>query len=577
MESFVSEELLENTFLYCYKRVSNKESAQDLTQEIVIEALRNVREGRKIENFYAWYWQMAHNKIVRHFQKLQNQALPIDYVETILFASDKTLDQLISSEEIENLNKAISKLAAIHRDIIIRFYLQGQSVKQISKALGLSLGTVTGRLFDARKNLEKRIADMEKKEVCIGDEKAEHGELAGARVGSQADGKRKRKISKLSFDYKNSAFLNWYALDSLLAQQIVIACRLEKKTENEIADEIDAVPVYIEDRIKELKNRGIITEASEGNYLANMFVFPTSALKKVYECQKAVMKKIDFELRFFELLISMKDDILKLDFYGKHFDYRFLLWYFSIRGGKEFAELCLKAFIKQNKIELGDYKPNNPLMGQFDDFEGGDSGAGGESVNYQDKISWSYCFPDFWTPRVGYAQCQVTIEQPPFSREVAGWWGKNYEPGRMGWVNRSNGELLIDLMENPKKTLNQTEEELAAECIKNGVLNKNADGGLELNIPVSPLKFQDDFCALFDKTFESLAEEYTAQYGPLIKNALDSHIHKGLKKDFYARTIQWLFQPLVAVYEYGLKNKIYQIPEDYSHSTAGMWIYRKID
>ena len=161
MESFVSEELLENTFLYCYKRVSNKEAAQDLTQEIVIEALRNVREGRKIENFYAWYWQMAHNKIVRHFQKLQNQALPIDYVETILFASDKTLDQLISSEEIENLNKAISKLAAIHRDIIIRFYLQGQSVKQISKALGLSLGTVTGRLFDARKNLDSGIGKEE--------------------------------------------------------------------------------------------------------------------------------------------------------------------------------------------------------------------------------------------------------------------------------------------------------------------------------------------------------------------------------------------------------------------------------
>ena len=52
MDKVITDELMEKTFLFCWKKISDKEEAQDLAQEIIGEAERIVGRGKKIENGY---------------------------------------------------------------------------------------------------------------------------------------------------------------------------------------------------------------------------------------------------------------------------------------------------------------------------------------------------------------------------------------------------------------------------------------------------------------------------------------------------------------------------------------------
>ena len=61
VENLITDDLMEKTFLFCWKKISDKEEAQDLAQEIIVDALLILRSGKKIENFYGLFWQIAHN------------------------------------------------------------------------------------------------------------------------------------------------------------------------------------------------------------------------------------------------------------------------------------------------------------------------------------------------------------------------------------------------------------------------------------------------------------------------------------------------------------------------------------
>lgn len=54
MENIINEEFIEVTYLYCYKRLVNKEDAKDLAQEILLEGIKAIKNNMPIVSFYSW-------------------------------------------------------------------------------------------------------------------------------------------------------------------------------------------------------------------------------------------------------------------------------------------------------------------------------------------------------------------------------------------------------------------------------------------------------------------------------------------------------------------------------------------
>jgi RNA polymerase sigma-70 factor (ECF subfamily) len=63
------------------------------------------------------------------------------------------------------LQQAIDALPANHRVVIVLYYLEGLSLKEIAYVAGVPEGTVKSRLYYAREKLRKTILEQERRLV----------------------------------------------------------------------------------------------------------------------------------------------------------------------------------------------------------------------------------------------------------------------------------------------------------------------------------------------------------------------------------------------------------------------------
>lgn len=115
-ETVITEELIEQTYLFCYKRLQNPEDAQDLAQEILCEALRVLAIGRKIHHFHSWYWKMAKNRyaVMLNRRNQKPTIYPIDdYMGELIWEAREAVEQIVLEEELSHMHATIAHLSAI--------------------------------------------------------------------------------------------------------------------------------------------------------------------------------------------------------------------------------------------------------------------------------------------------------------------------------------------------------------------------------------------------------------------------------------------------------------------------------
>jgi RNA polymerase sigma factor (sigma-70 family) len=150
------EEFINKVYMYCYKHFFDSEKVQDLAQDILLEAVAAKKSGRDIKNFYAWFWQMAHNKIVAYIKLKNNEAVSLEsFIGTPRELADETeVDKnLLREEEITELKQAVENISKIHKEVIIMYYLEQKTIKEIAGVLSVPEGTVKRRLHDAKKEI----------------------------------------------------------------------------------------------------------------------------------------------------------------------------------------------------------------------------------------------------------------------------------------------------------------------------------------------------------------------------------------------------------------------------------------
>ena len=479
MDKVITDDLMEKTFLFCWKKISDKEEAQDLAQEIIVDALLILRSGKKIENFYGLFWQIAHNKVVDFYRKKRPVKISLDDMENSLLGFDKSIGDYIKQEELDLLSKSMTRLAYIHRDILVRFYIKNQSVKEIASALKLPTGTVTSRLSDARKNLKEKYETMENR-----NEKSE----------------KKSKIVDFELEFYGDSLQAWIAISSLIDRQILFACREKSQTLSQLAARLEIPQLFLEDSIQKLVRANVLFEEKKGKYLTDFTIFPKSVIRKAGEIDREVSARLKITERFFEILNGMKQDFLKEDFYGNDLDWEYLLPYFIIRSDREFGKKSGGEYLREKYGKgLPDrFWRNFYLTGQYEDEP-----EKAEKLAAP-LIGPGYNFEIYNIPQYGHIEVHNTINTMNYEKD-----GHSYslDMDRLNWLNFSNAGIYLELIKNPKKTLTEKEEVLVADMMNNGVLEKTSEG-YKGNIPVISFALVDKWCKIWHGKFKELSIEY---------------------------------------------------------------------
>lgn len=543
MNEFITNELIEATYLFCIKRISDTEVAKDLSQDILYEALRVIASGKEFVSFYSWYWKMARNKYADYSTSKKDSSLPIEMAGGMATELPEPIENIITTEDISQLNFALSRLATIHREILIRFYLKEQSVKQIANELDIPDGTVKRRLFDAKKNLKERFQHMN----TIGKTAyapADVNWFFGYSAGKAADLMKSTKI----------------------CAQVMVICRNEEKTVNEIADEMGIAPIYLEEIIQKLIHTELLVSHTKGKYIANHCIFPYEKYveAEIYACD--IFHNDGYAEKINTILFNLKDKITTLDFYGNDFDYNYLLWILYVIAGDFFGVHGRNYYIQKYNIKNEAERKFRMTM----QYTLADESFDLSIWKKLRRKNWSNLHQDFTTSEYGTIEFVNDFEMTPFPngfKDDSDWCG-----GRDKWIDGTNIALLVSLSEHPDKKLSVYEEAMVANFLKNGLLKKEKDK-LIVQLPIFKCKIYIEICNLISAEIKPLAEQYADKVSIGIEKLLLPYVRKDLLSNFIYWDMQIFLQQMGSLFYYGWDKALAQ-PEDYSKSSAGLYILR---
>ena len=150
---------------YCYSRVSQRETAEDLAQETFVRGFTALDHLKKPSAFSGWLLSIAHNVCIDHLRN-KSRTVPLevygvkDSQGEILLENRKergAMDTMASAEIHDKILSAINSLSEEYRVTLILRHVNEYSCEEIADALNVSLGTVTSRLSRARKLLREKL------------------------------------------------------------------------------------------------------------------------------------------------------------------------------------------------------------------------------------------------------------------------------------------------------------------------------------------------------------------------------------------------------------------------------------
>ncbi len=151
----------EGIYAFVYAQLRNFHDAQDVTQEVFVEAYRGLRSLRRWESFGFWIYRIARRRCLLWF-RARSKRVDREFIED---QDPKVIDApALDSYRVDGLSEsvqdALNSLPETYREALMLYYFGGMSSVDIAKALGTSPAAIRHRLSRARARIKEEMITM---------------------------------------------------------------------------------------------------------------------------------------------------------------------------------------------------------------------------------------------------------------------------------------------------------------------------------------------------------------------------------------------------------------------------------
>lgn len=144
-----------------YRRLNNHAEAQELAQEVFVKALERIGQLRQPECFAGWLrsvtTRMAINRAVRQRPPLATEP---ETLEATCVDARTPVSEVLAGERQRQVRAGLRRLRELDRQTLVAFYVDGESLLEMSDRFDSPVGTIKRRLHVARKRLAKELEEM---------------------------------------------------------------------------------------------------------------------------------------------------------------------------------------------------------------------------------------------------------------------------------------------------------------------------------------------------------------------------------------------------------------------------------
>lgn len=147
----------------------NRADGEDLAQEAFVICAQSIHALKDGEKFRAWLLRGLTRNAWKFCKKKRRENPVSEFFET--GETESALDEVLQNETHRELYQAMQTLAEKQRSVVVLYYFDNLTTKEIANVMGLMEGTVKSRLFSARRILRRVLTEK----GTFGEELQVHG------------------------------------------------------------------------------------------------------------------------------------------------------------------------------------------------------------------------------------------------------------------------------------------------------------------------------------------------------------------------------------------------------------------
>lgn len=155
-----------NAMHSAYLISGSKHLAEEIVQESFIQCLKSINKLKDPQKFKSWFYRIIVRYSWKAISKEKHKDLDIANDDNICSTTEDVFDTLESLETRKVVRSALNKLTLPLKTVVILYYFNGLSTKEISRTLNCMQGTVKSRLHNARKVLGKELRQYDTLSKC---------------------------------------------------------------------------------------------------------------------------------------------------------------------------------------------------------------------------------------------------------------------------------------------------------------------------------------------------------------------------------------------------------------------------
>jgi len=250
-------------------KTRNDDMARELVQETYLCALEAMKKGVGMENPKAYLRRVLENRFNLMLRsKYKIRTISIGVLPTELADEDDGFLSVEADEDAEMIRRELAYLSKTYRETMVRYYVNNESVAEISSALGIPKGTVLSRL-DAGRNIIRKGAENMKKY----DEQSYNPDVLYMGMNGRP-GRDNEPFSKVNGKIDKSILLLAYE---------------KPVTTSELAQMLGVPMVFIEDSVDKLVNSELMVKQGSKVY-TNFIILDDEDEMRGYKLSKEFAK-----------------------------------------------------------------------------------------------------------------------------------------------------------------------------------------------------------------------------------------------------------------------------------------------
>jgi RNA polymerase sigma-70 factor, ECF subfamily len=131
----------ERVYRFVYYRVSHKETAEDITEEVFVKVFKNLRTLEKPAAFEGWLFQIARNLVIDHYRS-KRAVVPLEEIENTLEYETNIVDIVNLQTQQLVFIKLLKELSPEQQQVIKLKFLEDIDNAAIAKIMEKTEGAI---------------------------------------------------------------------------------------------------------------------------------------------------------------------------------------------------------------------------------------------------------------------------------------------------------------------------------------------------------------------------------------------------------------------------------------------------